>query len=211
MSTTTTHRAVTIGLFGGALWALLPVAAGLASIEEVEFGTLQFAAVAASSWIFLVLAPAMIVVGLTAVRRAPWFGAGRPGRAATATSSIGLGAMALGNAIELASISAGGGTVALGHAVFLGGFLVSVVGGILLGAVLLRRRPGTLARAAALLLLVALPLGIGIGVLGSAVDPANDAWFWAAVSVPTGLAWVLLGRSLSASHAGTREQLLPVS
>ena len=59
-----------------------------------------------------------------------------------------------------------------------------------------RRRPDALSRAAGSLLALALPLGIGIGILGSAVAPANDAGFWAAISVPTGIAWVLLGASL---------------
>jgi hypothetical protein len=47
------------------------------------------------------------------------------------------------------------------------------------------------------LLTLALPFGIALGLLGSAVAPENDAAFWAAISVPTGMAWVLLGRSLA--------------
>jgi hypothetical protein len=97
-------------------------------------------------------------------------------------------------------MTAGGGEVALGHTLFLIGFLVSVIGSVLVGIVVFRRRRDALSRAAALLLALALPLGIGIGILGGAIAPGNDAAFWAAVSIPTGIAWVLLGSSLRSVH-----------
>ena len=81
--------------------------------------------------------------------------------------------MALGNGIEVASMTAGGGEVSLGHALFLIGFLVSVLGSVVVGIVVFRRRHDALSRAAALLLALALPLGIGIGILGSAIAPAE--------------------------------------
>jgi hypothetical protein len=196
MSTTTVSRAATAGLVGGALWALLPVAWSAAGVDDVEFGTLSFVAVAASYWIFAVLPPALIVAGLVGLRRALGADAGKGGAVGLVLSMVGMAAMALGTGTEVASISAGGGEVALGHALLLFGFLVSIAGGILVGIVVFRRRRDGLARAAGLLLVLAFPLGLGIGVLGSAVDPQNDAWFWAAIAVPTGIAWVLLGTAL---------------
>jgi hypothetical protein len=196
MSTTTVSRAATAGLVGGALWALLPVAWSVASVDDVAFGSLSFVAVAASYWIFAVLPPALIVAGLVALRRALGPEAGRVGSVGLITAMAGMAAMSLGTGIEVASISVGGGEVALGHALLLIGFLVSIVGGILVGIVVFRRRRDALSRAAALLMALALPVGIGIGVLGAAVAPENDAWFWAAIAVPTGIAWVLLGASL---------------
>jgi hypothetical protein len=194
MSTTTVSRAATIGLAGGALWALLPVAWSVTSTDDVAFGSLSFVAVAASYWIFAVLPPALIPVGVVALRRT--LGGGRLPAIGAVVSMAGLGAMALGNGIEVASISFGGGEVALGHALLLIGFLVSIAGGILVGITVIRRRRDAVSRAAGLLLTLALPVGIGIGLAGSAVDPQNDAWFWAAIAVPTGVAWVLLGASL---------------
>ena len=135
------------------------------SIDDVEFGSLSFVAVAASYWIFAVLPPALIVAGLAALRRALGADAGL-GAAGIVVSAVGIGAMALGNGIEVASISVGGGEVALGHALLLIGFLVSIVGGILLGIVVFRRRRDWPSRGAGLLLALALPVGIGIGVLG---------------------------------------------
>jgi hypothetical protein len=200
MSTTPVSRAATAGLVGGALWALLPVAWNVANMSDVEFGTLSFVAVAASYWIFAVLAPALIVAGLVALRRALGADAGRVGAVGLVLSMVGTGAMSLGVGIEVASISAGGGEVALGHALLLIGFLISIAGGILTGVVVFRRRRDGLSRAAGLLLIVALPVGIGLGLLGSSVDPNNDAWFWAAIAVPTGIAWVLLGTSLRSAR-----------
>ena len=196
MSTTTVSRAATAGLVGGALWALLPIAWTVASVDDVESGSLSFVAVAASYWIFAVLPPAMIVAGLVGLRRSLGPDAGRVGAVGLIASMVGMAAMSLGTGIEVASISAGGGEVALGHALLLIGFLVSIVGGMLVGIVVFRRRRDAVSRTAALLMALALPVGIGIGLLGSAVGPGNDAWFWAAVAVPTGIAWVLLGTSL---------------
>jgi hypothetical protein len=200
MSTTPVSRTATAGLVGGALYLLFPLAWNLANVTDVAFGTLSFVAVAASYWIFGVLAPALIVAGLVALRRDLGPDAGKVGAVGLALSMIGLGAMSLGLGIEVASISVGGGEVALGHFTLLGGFLVHVIGSILLGVVLFLRRRDAVVRTAATLLTLALPLGIGLGLLGSAVDPNDDTWFWAAISVPTGLAWVLLGRSLRAAR-----------
>jgi hypothetical protein len=208
MTTTTTPslaptgsmgRSARIGTIGGALWALLPVASGLVSVDDVEFGTLAFVAVAASYWIFAVLAPALLLAGVTALRRALGDSAGRVGTSGMLLAAVGYVGMSLGTGIEVASISFGGGEVAVGHALLLIGFLVSILGGILLGITVVRRRRGGLARAGGLLLTLALPVGIGIGLFGSTIDPNNDAWFWAAIAVPTGIAWVVLGSSLAAA------------
>jgi hypothetical protein len=196
MTTTSVSRAATTGLVGGALWALFPVAFGVVALEDVESGTLSWFAVAASYWIFGVVPPVLIAVGLAALRRSLGDGLGTVGRVGLPVTGAGLVAMALGNGVEVASLTAGGGEVGLGHAFFLVGFLVSIVGGIVVGIVVFRRRTDGLSRAAGLVMALALPLGIGLGLLGSAIDPHDDAWFFAAICVPTGIAWVLLGVSL---------------
>jgi hypothetical protein len=208
---TTISRGATTGLVGGALYALFPIAWNLANVTDVEFGTLSFVAVAASYWIFAVLPPVLIVAGLVGLRRALGADAGKVGAVGLVLSMIGLGAMSLGVGIEVASISVGGGEVALGHAMLLIGFLVHAVGSILLGVVVFRRRRDGLSRAAGLLLALAFPLGLGIGFVGSTVDPNNDAWFWAVVSVPTGIAWVLLGSSLRSAGRSAPVEFAPAS
>lgn len=176
----------------------------VAELETREFGTASFVAVAASYWLCLVLAPALLAVGYTALRTSLGERTGRLGRIGIAVAVPGLLAMAVGNGIEVASISAGGGEVTLGYAIFFVGFLVSIVGGVLTGITVIRRRPDGPSLAAGWLLVLALPLGIGISLLGSLFAPENDAAFWAGVAVPTGLAWLVLGRTLT-GHVGTAE------
>jgi hypothetical protein len=145
----------------------------------------------------MVLAPALLVVGHTALRTGLGPDVGRVGVIGIALAAIGLGAMGLGIGIEVASMTVGGGEVALGHAILLAGFLVAVVGALITGITVIRRRRDGLSRAAGWLLVLALPLGIGIMALGNVVAPQTDAVFWAGLTVPTGLAWVLLGTSLT--------------
>ncbi len=209
MSTTTVSRAATTALVGGALWALLPVAFGLVSLQETEFGSAEFVAVAASYWLFGVLPPVLLVVGYLRLRDA--LGTGRAARIGGALAATGLLAMALGNGIEVASMTAGGGEVGLGHAFFLGGFLVSIVGGVLLGIVVVRQRPDRLSRVAGLVMALALPLGIAVGLLGSSIDPHDDAWFFAAITVPTGIAWLLLGTALRPVRRPAAVEFSPAS
>jgi hypothetical protein len=195
-TTSTVPRLARAGLVGGALYLLFPLAWNLANVTDVEYGTLSFVAVAASYWIFGVVAPALIVAGLVALRRDLGAAAGKVGTAGIVLSMVGLGSMSAGLGIEVASISFGGGEIALGHYLLLLGFLVHVVGSILLGVRLFLRRRDAVLRIAAALLVLALPLGIGLGMLGSAIGPNDDTWFWAAIAAPTGLAWILLGSSL---------------
>jgi hypothetical protein len=80
------------------------------------------------------------------------------------------------------------------------------VGSLLLGIALLRGRREPLVRWAGALMVGMVPLGIGLGVLLNAVAPHTDLGFWAAITVPYGVSWVLLGRSMSASgHTRTAE------
>lgn len=190
-------RRAALGTAGAALWVLVPAAWATTALEREEYGSLSFTAVATTYWFVMVLGPALLLAGYSALHAALGRARSRPATAGIALAAVGLSAMAVGNGIELASLSAGGEEVALGHALFLVGFLVSVGGGMLVGGTLVRRRWDALSRAAGWVLLLALPLGIGIGLLGSTIAPENDAAFWAVVTVPTGIAWLLLGRSLA--------------
>lgn len=196
----TIARRATLGTLGAALWVLLPAAWAAGSPEDHALGSLPFVAVTASYWVFLVLAPALVIAGHLALRAALGSAAGGVGLAGIVLGGLGFGAMALGNGIEVASISTGGGEVALGHTIFLIGFLGSIVGALLVGITVLRRRRDALSRVAGWVLVLALPLGIGIGMLSSVLAPESDTGFWAAISVPAGTAWLLLGRSLTVHH-----------
>jgi hypothetical protein len=193
MSTTPIPRGAAAATLGGTLWALVPLAFGLADPTALERGTLSFVAVLAGVWICGALSLALLLAGLVGLR--PVLGQGRLADAGLLTSAVALLAMLLGNGTELTTITVSGQESDLGHSVFLIGFLVLLVGSALLGISLIRRR---FAPVAGWVLVLALPIGIGLGLLGTLLIPHNDASFWAAITVPTGVAYVLLGRALAA-------------
>ena len=192
----TVARRFRIATAGAVLWTLSSGVWATSEPEEQSFGGLSFVAVAVAWWMAMVVAPFLLIAGHSALLAALGPAAGRIGRAGVVTAAAGLAAMGTGIGIEVASMSVGGGEVALGHGVLLAGFLVAIVGGVVTGVTVLRRTTGTASRAAGWLLVFALPLGLGIGWLGSLLAPEDDAVFWAVLTVPTGIAWVLLGRSL---------------
>jgi hypothetical protein len=186
-----------LAIVGAALWTLSSVVWAISDLGSQEFGTLRFVAVAVAWSAFMVLAPVLLAIGHAGLRTALGPALPRSGGAGIRLAALGLGAMGLGIGIEVASMSVGGGEVELGHVILLAGWLVSVIGALLVGTTVIRRRRDRLSRAAGWLLVLAVPLGIGIGALGASVAPGTDAFFWAAITVPTGLAWLLLGRSLA--------------
>jgi hypothetical protein len=211
MTSTTVRRGGTAAVTGGVLWALLPVIVTAAHIEDTQRGTLSFAGVAVAYWAVGVLPLLLLLAGLGGLRRALADGAGQLGTAGIVVSGVALLAMFLGNGTEVATSTVSGHESDLGHSVFLIGFLVLVVGSLLLGIALLRSRRGTPTRWAGVLLVAMLPLGIGLAILGGIVSPTTDAGFWAAITVPYGVAWVLLGRALAAPHAAKATDPVRVS
>ena len=94
---------------------------------------------------------------------------------------------------------------------FLIGFLVLVVGSLLLGIALLRgRRDAARPLGRRCCMVAMLPLGIGLGVLAERASPRTTTPGSGPRSpCPTGVAWVLLGRSLSASGRTRRRNSPP--
>jgi hypothetical protein len=196
----TVVRRARIGTAGAVLWTLSSGVWAASDLEDQPYGTLSFVAVAVAWWACMVAAPLLLLAGHSALRTVLAPVTGRLGRAGIATSAAGLAGMGLGIGIEVASMSAGGGEVAAGHAVLLASFLVALLGGLVTGVTVIRRLADPAARVAGWMLALALPLGVGVGLLGSVLAPESDAVFWAVLTLPTGLAWVLLGHSLAAEH-----------
>jgi hypothetical protein len=200
----TVTRRARAGTIGAVLWTLSSGVWAASELEDQPYGSLAFVAVAVAWWITMVVAPVLLAVGHSALLAALGPDGGRVGRAGVMAAAAGLAAMGLGIGIEIASMSVGGGEVALGHLILLVGFLVAVIGGVVTGIAVIRRLAATRARVAGWLLVLALPIGVGIGWLGSMLAPGNDAVFWAVLTLPTGIAWMLLGGSLQSSRATAR-------
>ena len=203
-STGTVVRRARIGTAGAVLWTLSSGVWAASDLEDQPYGSLTFVAVAVAWWICMVVAPMLLVVGHSALAAVLRPTSGRVGRAGVATAAAGLAAMGLGIGIEVASMSAGGGEVSAGHAILLAGFVVALLGGLVTGITVIRRLTHPAAKVGGWLLVLALPLGIGVGVLGSMLAPENDAVFWAVLTLPTGIAWILLGRSLTGTTGAVR-------
>jgi len=148
----------------------------------------------------------LLVVGQVGLRALYGRDYGRLGNAGFFVSSVALALMFIGNGVEVASLTFGGSESALGHFAFLIGFLTLLVGSVLLGVALVRMRRDSLSRLGGLLFVLALPLGILLAVAGGAVAPGTDIGFWAAITVPYGVAWVLLGYVLSSSRRSVAGQ-----
>jgi hypothetical protein len=145
-----------------------------------------------SMWLVGVVSLLLLLLGLSQLR---WIGPdrlGRLGEAGLLASALALGAIALGNGIELYTMTTRGTESDLGHTIFLIAFLVLMVASVLVGQAFVRRRWSADVRWAGLLLLLALPLGVLLLVVGGALSPDTDLGFWSALTVPYALARVLL-------------------
>lgn len=190
----------TAGMVGGLLWVLFPLSTALVSLEDAQPGTLAYFATAASYWLMGVLPLLLLLVGLTGLRALSSGAYGRLGKVGVSVSFVALALMFVGNGWEMATITFRGSESDVGHSVFLIGFLVLLVGSVLLGAALIKARRDPLSRLGGLLFVLALPLGILLAVVGGAVAPGTDIGFWAQITVPYGIAWMLLGYALSSSR-----------
>lgn len=190
----------TAGIVGGLLWVLFPLSTALVSLKDTQPGTLAYLATAASYWLMAVLPLLLLLVGLMGLRALFGGTYGRLGKVGFLVSFVALAFMFFGNGVEIASLTFSGSESAVGHSAFLIGFLVLLVGSVLLGVALIRARHDSPSRLGGLLFALALPLGILLAILGDAVAPSTDIGFWAAITVPYGVAWVLLGYALSSSR-----------
>lgn len=201
----------TAGMAGGTLWALFPLSTALVSLKDTQPRTLAYLATVASYWLMAVLPLLLMLVGLMGLRTLFGGAYGRLGKVGFFVSSFALALTFVGNGVEVASLTFSGSESAVGHFAFLIGFLVLLVGSVLLGAALIRTRRDLLSRLGGLLFTLALPLGILFAVVGGTVSPGTDIGFWAAITMPYGIAWVLLGFALSASRHAVAGQPSRVS
>lgn len=198
---TTIRRGATAAMVGGTLWALLPAAFSIHP-EPGPPGTLVFVAGVLVTWLFAVIGPALLLFGVRGTTAA--LAAGPLRTAAIAVCALGLAGIVAGMGTEAFTLTAAGAENDVGHFVFLIAAGVLVIGELLLGIAVLRRRRDGLARAAAVAFVLALPVGVGLAFLLNAVAPGSDAGFWVAFTVPTGIGWLLLGRAVlprAAEHA----------
>ena len=182
----------TASLVGGLLWACLAPVFVYADSALDKPGTAEFALAVISMWLVGVVSLVLLLLGLAQLWLLGPDRLGRLGQAGIVVSALALAAMALGNGIELYTVTALGTEGDIGHMIFLSALLVLIVASILLGQILVRRRWSAGVRWAGLFLLLAAPLGVGFLLLGGVLSPETDLGFWSALSVPYAIARVLL-------------------
>jgi len=196
-------------MLGGALWALFPFGTPIANIEEP--GTLAYPASVAYYWLMAVVPLLLLLVGLLGIYVGQRGTYGRLGKVGFPVSILALGLMFAGNAVEVASLTFLGTKSAVGHFSFLIGFLLLLIGSVLVGLAVWRARRDPTARSGSLLLVGALPLGILLAAVLGSLLPESNLGFWAAIAVPFGVAWVLLGRAFRSRPAEPTGQPARVS
>jgi hypothetical protein len=184
------------GMLGGLLWALFPLATVLVNMEDTQPGTMAHTVAAVVLWLMAVLPLLLLAVGVVGLRALHNGAYGRLGTIGLPVSLLALALMFVGNAVEVASLTFSGSESDVGHSMFLTGFLVLLAGSVLLGIAITRTQRDPSSRIGGLLLVAALPLGILLAVVLGAVAPRTDLGFWAAITVPYGVAWLLLGHVL---------------
>ncbi len=189
-------------MVGGALWALTPLREPLfggRSPEHPVFRPYNFV---------LVVIAVLLIVGLLALRNRYKGRYGRLGAAGVAVIFVGYAMLFFGS-IPAVLLSPDGfrGLMLAGQDLGFLGALVSGAGAILLGIAL--RRARTASRPGALLLIIALPVGIVGVVLVSAIGFVDIAGL--ALTVPYGGAWVMLGSRLRAPRGTPAERPSRVS
>ncbi len=199
------------GMLGGLLWALFPILTVLVSLEDTQPWTLAHLSAGAVYSLMAVIS-LLLMLGLVGLRALHRQSHGRLGNIGF-LSFAALALMFLGNDLEIATLTTMGSEneTSVGHSMFELGFLVLLVGSVLLGVAIVRTQHDLSSRIGGLLLIAALPLGIVLAVVLGAIAPRTDLGFWAAITVPYGVAWLLLGYGLLSARGMAAEQSSHVS
>ena len=186
-------RARLASIVGGVLWAL--VAPVFVLLNSSQDGSAARTLLTIAAFGVGVVSLLLLLVGLAPLYAMGATVLGRVGIAGVLVSAIALGFVAVGNGAELVTLTTQGRESEVGHTIFLVALLILIVASILVGQVFARRRWSAGARVGGMILLLALPLGILLLLLGNLVSPTTDLGFWAALTVPYGVGRVLLALS----------------
>lgn len=203
MSSKWIRWAAPAAIAGGLLWALFPLGIVFVSTDGKEPGTAAYLAAASLGWLMGVIPLLLMLAGLAAMHSLNRSSYGRFGTAGFYVSFGALSLMFAGNGTEVASLTFTGSESSAGHYMFLIGFLLLLIGSVSLGIALVRVRRGLASRIGGLLLVGLLPLGIVLAVVLGTAAPETDLGFWAAITMPYGIAWVLLGNVLGTRRTVT--------
>jgi hypothetical protein len=197
MSSGLVRRCASAGMAGGALWALTPLRQPLLGGRFPEHPVFRPYNLA------LLVIVVLLAAGLLALRARHKESYRRLGKAGVVAVFVGYAMMFLGS-VPAVLLSAEGsrGLILAGQDLGFLGALVAGLGAVPLGIALLRARSAP--RAGALLLVVALPVGIVGVIFVSAMGFVNIAGL--PMTVLYGGAWIVLGGHLRSQGSATAEK-----
>jgi hypothetical protein len=109
----------TASVVGGLLWACLPPVFVYADSALDKPGTAGFALAASSMWLVGIVSLVLLLIGLAQLWPLGRHRLGRLGQAGIVISALALAAMAVGNGIELYTVTARRTESDIGHTIFL--------------------------------------------------------------------------------------------
>jgi len=189
-------------MLGGLLWALFPLGElPVAGLVLTPQGSLAY-------YGFGYLLPQLLLLtglkGLHTVCRRSY---GRLGSVGFLMSFVALVLAFVGGAFEMMKIASTGAGSTVGYLTLIVSFFILAWGSALLGLAITGTLHDPLSYLGGLLLAIAVPLGLLFVFTAGA---AWDFYFWVGLTVPYGVAWLLLGYALI-SERGTATQPFHVS
>ena len=197
MSSGLVRRCASAGMAGGALWALTPLRQPLLGGRFPEHPVFR------PYNLGLLVIVVLLAAGLLALRARHKGSYGRLGKAGVVAVFVGYAMMFLGSGpAVLLSAEGSRGLILAGQDLGFLGALVAGLGAVPLGIALWRTRSAP--RAGALLLIVALPVGLAGVIFVSAMGFVNIAGL--PLTVLYGGAWIVLGGHLRSQGSATAEK-----
>jgi hypothetical protein len=186
------------GMLGGLLWALFPLGdLPVASLVLTPQGSLAYYGLG-------YLAPQLLLLlglaGLHTFRRRSY---GRLGTLGFLMSFVALVLTVAGGAFEMMKMVAAGTESTVGYLTLNMGFFILAWGSALLGLAIIATLHNLPLYLGGVLLAIGVPLGLLFVFVGGG---AWDFGFWVGLTVPYGVAWLLLGYALLAARGTVAEQ-----
>ena len=187
-SSNPTRRSAWAGLFGGLLWALFPLGE-LPTAHSVltPKGSLAYYGLGYLCAVLLLLVG---LNGLHAIHRRSY---GWLGRVGMFVSFAALVVAFAGGAVEMIDMASTGTVSTVAHLTLIVGFFIVAWGAALLGLAITGTLREPLLYLGGLILSIAVPLGLLFVLVTGA---AWDFEFWVGLTVPYGVAWMVLGCAL---------------
>jgi hypothetical protein len=202
VSSNLTQWSARAGMLGGLLWVLFPLGElPVADLVLTPQGSLAYYGFGYH------LPQLLLLMGLARLHTLHRRSYGRLGTLGFYVSLVALVLAFVGGAFEMTKMASTGAGSTVGYLTLIVSFLLLTWGSVLLGLAITGTLHDPLSYLGGLLLAIAVPLGLLFVFTAGA---AWDSYFWVGLTVPYGVAWLLIGYALISAR-GTATQPFHVS